>query len=307
MTQFSFHKAIMVHALLRGNGIGVIERDRYTGMQKAIHLVMPEDAYTIKKLNGNLYYTIEGYGTLMSEDIIHIPGFSFNGVTGISVFRYAAQNLSAALSADVFADDNFRSKGLLAGIIKSEKGIKPDAKASLSNAMEARLSKGGTHNIGFLDEGMDFLSISASAQEASLIDWKKTSTEDVARWFNIAPHKIKQLDNATLSNIEQQSLEHGSDTIMPWAKRIEEEYDYKMFTEEERAEHYVRFNTNALIRTDVKTKGEYYYRAAGGPWHTRNEVRALEDLNPLEGLDETLTPTNAWTQQQIDNSLDNEE
>lgn len=301
MTQFSFHKALMVSALLRGNGIAVIVRDNFTGIQTSFDFIHPDNLKDIRKKDGRLFYYIKGYkGPLDSEEVIHIPGFSFNGISGISIFKYAAQNLGAALSSETFADENFKSKGLLAGLIKSPKSLKSDAKLNIANAMEQRLSKGGTHNIGVLDEGMDFIGINANAQEASLIDWKKTSIEDIARWFNIAPHKIKHLDKATLSNIEQQSLEHGSDTIAPWAKRIEEEYDYKLFSEDERSSLYTKFNTNALIRTDIKTKGEYYGRAINFGWHTRNEIRNLEDYNSLDGLDQPLTPANTLTQEQID-------
>ncbi len=307
MSQFSFHKALMISALLRGNGIAVVLRNQNTGVQTGFDLVNVDDLKSIKRISGGIFYEIKGYPILSSEDVVHIPGFSFNGISGISVFKYAAQNMGAALSAETFADENFKSKGLLAGIIKTDKtGIAASKKAQLANGMESRLSKGGTHNIGFLDEGMDFMSISASAQEASLIDWKKISIEDVARWFNIAPHKIKHLDKATFSNIEQQSLEHGSDTIAPWAKRFEEEYDHKLFTDDERGSHYIKFNTNALIRTDIKTKSEYYSRAINFGWHTRNEVRELEDLNRIDGLDEPLTPVNAQTVSQIEKSIEDE-
>lgn len=303
MTQFNYHKALLIHAMLRGNGVAVILRNRATGVQTGFDLIDPDHLHNIKKKDGKIFYDIKGYGTLSSEDVFHVPGFSFNGIAGISIFKYAALNLGAAMSAEAFADENFKSKGLLAGILSTPKNLSPDAKVKLANAMEVRLSKGDTHNIGTLDEGMTFESITANAQEASLIDWKKISIEDVARWFNIAPHKIKHLANATYSNIEQQSLEHGSDTIAPWAKRFEEEYDYKCFTEDERVDHYVKFNTNALIRTDVKTKSEYYGRAINFGWHTRNEVRDLEDYNRIDGLDEPLTPSNAMTLEQINKQM----
>jgi len=307
MTQFNFHKTLMVSAMLRGNGIAVILRNRNTGIQTGFDLIHPDHLYKIyKDDSGDLFYSIKGHGIVSSDDVIHIPGFSFNGITGISIFKYAAQNLGAAISSETFADENFKSRGLLAGIIKSPKsGMGANAKAKIANALEDRLSKGGTHNVGLLDEGMDFQSITANAQEAMLIDWKKISIEDVARWFNIAPHKIKHLDKATLSNIEQQSLEHGSDTIAPWAKRIEEEYDVKLFTDAERSVVYTKFNTNALIRTDVKTKSEYYSRAINFGWHTRNEIRELEDYNNIDGLDEPLTPVNAKTLEQIQKEMSN--
>lgn len=306
MTQFSFHKAMMLSVLLRGNGIAVIESNRGTGFPSALIFIHPDHVNDIKKKDGHLFYYIKGYDRpLNSEEVIHIPGFSENGITGISVFKYAAQNLGAAMSAEKFADENFKSRGLLAGIIKSDKQLKPEAKTALGNAMETRLGKGDVNNIGVLDEGMDFLSITANAQEASLIDWKNTSMEDVARWFNIAPHKIKHLARSTNNNIEQQSLEHGSDTIAPWSKKFEEEYTYKLFPRDQR-NTYVKLNTNALYRTDLKTKGEYYSKAVNGGWLTRNEARALEDYNRLKGLDEPLTPVNTKTQEQLEKELANE-
>lgn len=308
MTQFSFHKAMVIAAILRGNGVAEIVRNPQTGKQVAFKFIHPDDIKDIKLKDGQLFYYIKGYSEpLTSEEVIHIPGFSVNGITGISIFKYAAENMATALAAEKFATDNFESKGLLAGLIKTEKAITAVGKKDqMGNAMEARLSRGGTHNIGVLDEGMDFMQIKANAQEAALIDWKKVSIEDVSRWFNMPPHKLKQLDKATYSNIEQQSLEYGSDTIAPWARKFEEEYDYKLFSEKERATVYVKFNTNALIRTDIKTKAEYYSKAINAGWHTRNEIRALEDYNGLDGLDEPLTPANALTQSQIKKNLSND-
>lgn len=307
MTQFSFHKSLMIQAMLRGNGVALIDRNPTTGIQTGFQLIPDEDLLDIRKKDGQLFYKIRFEKVVKwydGEDLVHIPGFSFNGVYGINIFRYAAQNMGAAISAEAFASENFKSKGLLAGIIKTDKQVKKAAKDGLSNAMEARLGKGGSHNIGFLDENMSFQEIKSNAQEAALIDWKKISIEDVARWFNIAPHKIKHLDKATFSNIEQQSIEHGSDTIAPWVKRIEEEYDVKLFSEFE-ADTYVKFNTNALIRTDIKTKGEYYSRAVNFGWKTRNEIRDLEDDNRLDGLDQPLTPANTKTLEEFEKESEN--
>lgn len=299
-TQSAFTKSLMINALMFGNGIAVIEENKSTGVPVAFHLVKQEDILSIKKTRNSIRYDIRGWGVLSHEDVIHITGFSFDGVIGVSVFRYAAGNLGASLSAETFADENFKAKGMLAGLITTKKQLSGTAKSGLANAMEKRLSKGDTHNIGVLDEEMGFMPIASNASEASLIDWKKISIEDVARWFNIAPHKIKHLANSTYSNIEQQSLEHGADTIAPWVKKIEEEYNYKLFPKTDIGVVYVKFNMNALIRTDIKTKGEYYSRAVNFGWKTRNEIRILEDDNILDGLDSPLQPANTLTIEQIE-------
>lgn len=305
MSQFSFHKALILAALLRGNGIAVQQYHPGTGRLEALNFVPPDDVYNIKKVKGSLFYVIKGYNRPLSlEEVIHIPGFSFNGITGVSIFRYAAENMGAAINAELFANEIYKNKGFGYGVLETDKSVKPDVKKLLSDAFESRLSQSGKHfRAPVLDEGFSYKNIAINPVEASLIDWKKVSIEDVARWFNIAPHKIKHLERATYSNIEQQSLEHGSDTIAPWAKKVEEECDYKLFSPQERATHYVKLNTNALHRTDLKARGEYYSRAVNFGWHNRNEIRQLEDYNKAEGLDEFLTPANTLTPEQIDNTL----
>jgi phage portal protein BeeE len=77
---------------------------------------------------------------------------------------------------------------------------------------------------------------------------------------------------------------------MPWAIRIEQEIDRKSFAKD--SNKYFKININALLRGDLESKRNYYTAMIYAGIMTRNEVRALEEMNPIDGLDEILQPVN---------------
>jgi len=301
LTSFHFHKVMVITAILRGNAVAIIKRDGNGKLDKnALNFVHPDDLQDIKLIDGQLWFYTK-FGVFHNSEVIHIKGFSTNGYTGQSVLKYAASNLNAALTAEAFAETNFESKGFGLGVIKTDKSLTADAKRNLNEGMESRLSQGGQFNIGTLDEGMDFMPINVSAKEAELINWKKITILDVCRWLNIGPHKLKQLDNTTYSSIEQQSIDHLQDSILPWVTQFENEYDTKLFTQTEATKYYIKFNINALLRVDIKSRAEYFYKMRYAGVYSGDEIRVLEDMNPtgLEHMAVPLQPVQIQQQSQI--------
>lgn len=298
-TAFIFHKVLIATALLRGNGVAVIIRNVQTGLPEAYQFIHPNDLQDIRMVQGELYF-ITKFGTYHNSEVIHLKGFSTNGYTGVSVLKYAAKNLNAALTAEAFAETNFDSKGFGLGIIKTPKQLDNNGKRILSEGMENRLSRGGAFNVGVLDEGMDWQSIQVSAKEAELIDWKKITIEDIARWFNISTYKLKQTADHNYSTIEQASIDHLKDCLMPWIIQLEQEYSCKAFNATEKKDHYIKCNTNAVLRADLNAKGEFYSKMLFGVM-SGDEIRKLEDLNPtgLPHMKEPLQPVQVQQQSQI--------
>jgi len=142
--------------------------------------------------------------------------------------------------------------------------------------------------VPMLDAGMKYKSISISPAEAQFIETNKNGVVEVCRWLNIAPHKLKDLSNGTYSNIQQQSIEHVQDSILPWIVRMEQELSRKIFSDKEKQTLYVKFNEKSLLRGDLAARKDYMIALVDHGIMTRNEARSLEDMNPIEGLDEML-------------------
>jgi HK97 family phage portal protein len=302
-TAFSFTKVMVVAALLKGNAVAIIKSNDQTGVPESLVFVHPNDLQDIRMVQGELYYKTK-MGTYHSSEVIHLKGFSTNGYTGISVLKHAAKNLNAALTAESFAETNFDSKGFGLGIIKTPKSLKSNGKRILSEGMEGRLSRGGAFNVGVLDEGMDFQSIQVSAKEAELIDWKKITIQDIARWFNISTYKLKQTSDHNYSTIEHASIDHLQDCLMPWIVQLEQEYTCKLFNNAERADHYVKANTNAVLRSDIKSRAEYLTKLKFAGIISGDEAREKEEYNAtgLQHMVDPLQPVQEQQQSQIDKS-----
>lgn len=307
-TAFAFHKVLITTALLRGNGVAVILRNSQTGLPEAYQFIHPNDLQDIRMSQGELYF-ITKFGTFHNSEVIHLKGFSTNGYTGISVLNYAAKNLNAALTAEAFAETNFDAKGFGLGIIKTPKQLTGNGKRILSEGMENRLSRGGAFNVGVLDEGMEWQSVQVSAKEAELIDWKKITIEDVARWFNISTYKLKQTADHNYSTIEQASIDHLKDCLMPWIIQLEQEYSCKVFNTAEKKDHYIKCNTNAVLRADIKSKADYYTKMRYGGILSGDEIREKEDYNPsgLPHMKSPLQPVQVQQQSQIQAEEDGKE
>ena len=298
MTSFSFHKALVLSALFRGNGIAIIERNR---LGDVLSLQLVTDPVLVYEYDGELFYEINEK-MYAANEILHIPGFSFNGITGKGVIEYAAESLGVPLNAQYFATDYYSGKAQGIGIVESEKFISGPQKKKIESGISNSLNDISKWRVPVLDDGMKFKQIKLTAEEIKFIDTFKFSVEEVARWFNIPVVKLKNLDNASYNNVENLAIMHINDSILPWAVKFEQEYNVKLFNEQEirKDRMYVKFNINVLLRADLKSRAEYYSKAAFTGWVTRNEIRALEEMNSIDGLDVPLTPVNTQTKEQID-------
>lgn len=121
---------------------------------------------------------------------------------------------------------------------------------------------------------------------------RKFQIAEIARMFRIPPHMIGDLEKATFSNIEQQSLEFVTHTIRPWAVRIEQSIRRDLLTESEKRTHVVEFDVNGLLRGDIKSRYEAFATGRNWGWLSVNDIRRLENLNPIDKGDIYLQPLN---------------
>ena len=140
---------------------------------------------------------------------------------------------------------------------------------------------------------LDYKALTIAPEDAQFLETRKLTRSEIASIFNVPAHMINDLEKATFSNISEQAIQFVRHTIMPWIKNWEEEINRRVFTRAERmAGYYVKFNLAGLLRGTPKERAEFYRIAIQDGWMSRNEVRVLEDLNQLEGLDSMLLNVN---------------
>lgn len=288
MSAFDFWKVIQILVIIKGNAYVKINRDA-AGEVASLDL-MDNDEIEVIENEGKLFYR-SGKEVYNGNEVLHFKGFSLDGVMGVGVITFAAANLGVNLDAQEYQSSIYKDRGIGYGVIESEQTVTNDNKKAIEDGFSAKMSKGDKFRVPLLDSGLKYKSIVVTPEEAQFIESNKIGSLDIARWLNIAPHKIKILDNANFSNIYHQSIEHTQDSILPWITRFEQEMKRKFFGKL-LPNYYVKMNEKVLLRGDLAAKQQYYATMRYAGLMTGNEIRALEDLNPIEGLSEPLQPVN---------------
>ncbi len=290
MTAFDFWKLIVVCMIIKGNAYARIIRNNVTGRIESLIHLNSDDVQVYEKDN-KLYYTFKGE-TILSEDMLHYKAFSFDGKIGVSVIVFAAKQLGISLDAQNYQQDVYKDRGIGYGVIESDLEVNKDNKKLIEDGFSSKMASQNKFKVPMLDAGMKYKSISVSPAEAQFLESNKNGVLEVCRWLNIAPHKLKVLDQSNNSNMQTQGIEHVQDSIVPWTMRIEQETGRKVFDDTDKKTAFIYFNVNALLRGDMDARKNFYTSLVYAGVMTRNEARAFENMNPIDGLDEVLQPVN---------------
>lgn len=290
MTSFDFWRVIVLLMLLRGEAFVQIHRNTATGEEEFFD-ILDNEKVDVKKSGNKLIYTYKGE-EISSADLFHFKGFTLNGIRGISVISFAAANLGVQLDAHEYGAEMYAKRGMGYAVIESESEVKNENKKKIVEGFKDRMAEPGPFKVAALDFGLKYKSISITPAEAQFLETNKFGIEDVARWLNMPVHKIKSLMNSNFNTLEQQNIQYVVDCLVGWTSKIEAELNRKLFNRNAMYKEYTKFQVKMLLKGDAKSQAEFYTKMIYSGIMTRNEVRELEDLNPIEGLDEVLTPVN---------------
>ena len=284
MTSFVWRETMLTHLLLWGNSYSQIIRSgrgKIIGLYPLLpdHMEVDRDDRT-----GNLTYT---YSTtrgdtvrLRPEDVLHIPGLGFDGIMGYSPIAIEKNAIGLGIAAEEYGSKFFSNGATPSGILSHPNTVK-NPKALREAWMEAYGGSSNSNRVAILEEGMTFTRISMPNNEAQFLETRKFQVSEICRIYRVPPHMIGDLDRATFSNIENQSISFAVHTIRPWLVRIEQAMNRALFPEKEKGIFYVQFNLDGLMRGDYKSRMEGYAIGRQNGWLNANDIRALENMNPI--------------------------
>jgi HK97 family phage portal protein len=293
MTSFDFWKVVMISVILKGNAFAKINRNSYTGAQES-WIFLDHGDVQVKRVGDKLYYTYKGK-LIDSDDMLHFKGLSYDGIVGIPIVTFAAKQIGVSLEAQDYASTVYKDRGLGYGVIESDQDVTGPNKKAIEDGFVSKMSQKNAFKVPMLDSGMKYKSITITPAEAQFLETNKNGVIEVARWLNINPSKLKDNSNAAYSSMQQMAIEHVQDSLLPWISRVEQELARKIFTDKEKLTYYVKLNEKFLLRGDLAARSAYYKDMIYASVFSPNEVRALEDMNPIDGLDEPLRPVNMQT------------
>src|SRR5690606_36695974 len=151
---------------------------------------------------------------------------------------------------------------------------------------------------------LKWAAVGMTAEDAQFLETRKFQRTEIAGLYRIPPHMIGDLERATFSNIEQQSIDFVVFTLLPWVRRWEEAISRDLLPEEDREEYFAEFDLKGLLRGDAQSRAEYYNKLFNVGSLSQNDIRRLENENPIEGGDRYFVPLNMVPSDRVDEMLE---
>jgi HK97 family phage portal protein len=238
--------------------------------------------------SGRVFYKVDGDSTpVPAEKIWRVKGWGSDKYVGLPPVDVSREAIALAIAGEQRAGALHKNAALPSGVVKTAAGMGPEALRLLKKSFaDAYSGVGESGNTLFLDAGMDFQALSHDPQKSQFMESRRFQIQEIARTYRVPLHMIGDLERATFSNIEQQSIEFVVYTLGPWLRRIEQSITRDLILPSERGQYFVKFNVNSLLRGDIAARFDAYNKAILSGWLNRNEVRELEDFNIAPGLDE---------------------
>lgn len=285
-TAMEWRETAMVHLLMRGNHYSEKQYDQ-AGRLIALWPIHP-DRVRVERSDPQapLRYRISvpggGEVTLTPDNMLHLRGLGSNGVTGYSPIAIARQSLGLAIAAQEYGARLFKNDTRPGGVLEHPFKLGTDTYKRLKTSVEEEhQGVSNAHRMMILEEGMKWHQIGINPDDAQFLESRKFSVTEIARLFNLPPHFLRDLERATFSNIEQQAIEFVVYTLRPWLVRFEQRLKIELLSPQDRVTHFIKFNVDGLLRGDIKARFDAYQVAKQNGWLNADEIRELEDLNPM--------------------------
>lgn len=301
-TSFEFRETLTLHAAL-GNAYAF--KNVVRGKVVELILLNPGRVTKVQKDDYSIVYKVTGKSGQIqefpSEAIWHVRGPSWDGLLGVEVLSIAREALGLSIATEE-SHASLHAKGVrTSGTYSVDGTLDKGQYDTLKKWLLAEMA--GADNAGapmILDRGAKWISGAMSGVDAQHLETRKMQIAEVCRFVGVSPLMVYESDKATTyASAEQMFLAHVVHTLSPWYSRIEQSADLNLLTKNEREKgYYFKFVAAGLLRGASKDRAEYYAKALGSGgsqgWMTADEVRQLEELNPLGGNAAQIpSPSNA--------------
>lgn len=304
MSAFDFWKCIEAQNCLYGNAYASIEYDHRTGKvlglwpmdSTKVKIIVDDDTGIsgIVQPRSRLWYEVDlgnEKRKLMPEEVLHFKGgITLDGIVGISTLDYLRGTVENAASANKFIN-NFYKQGLqVKGIVQYVGDLDERAKRNFREKFES-MSSGlnNSHRVALMPVGYQFMPIALNMHDAQFLENFQLSIRQIATAFGIKMHQLNDLSRATHTNVTEQQKEYYTDTLQSSLTCYEQELTYKLLLDNELDNgFFLRFNVDAILRVDIKTRYEAYRIGIQAGFLKPNEARAKEEMPPAEGGDQLL-------------------
>lgn len=285
----TFYQQVVVSLLLDGNAYIAVTRNA-AGDVLELNVLNPTDVDPKMGPTGPYYILKSTNRRLQRDDVLHLAEMLLPGeIKGVSRIEKAKDALGLGLALEEYAGRFFGNGAYAGGVIEWPGNLTPEQQSQLREAWDGHhRGVSRSHRPGVLWGGAKFTTTTVSPSDSQLIEERRFAVEEVARVFRVPPFMlgVTTAGSMSYSSVEQQMLFFSQHTIQPYVARIENGLNRLLSN----PQTFLRFNLSSLVRADLATRYAGYSSSLLAGWHSVNDVRALEDLPPVDGGDQYRVP-----------------
>lgn len=314
MSSRTLRKTTQGHALLWGNGYLEIERNG-RGQAVGLYPLLPDRTRPVVE-DGHHFFrsTVAGRNVRIDhDDVIHIMDQSQDGFVGISQVAMAREAIGMGMAMEEFGAKFFANDAKSGGFLLHPGRLSAGAKQNIrapngevrrnpenpASPLDEQSGLDNAHRVKVLEEGMKFIQTTIPPEDAQFLGSREMQIAEIARIYDVPLILLQSQEKQTSfgAGIEQLMIGFVRQTVGPWVDAWEQELNWKLFTEDEKAKgFYVKFNMNAILRGDMKTRAEFYQKIFGVGGFSPNMILALEDFDGVgDAGDHHFVPANFVT------------
>jgi HK97 family phage portal protein len=275
-----FLYATLQSLLVRGNAYGLIVDRAGAGLLPSqVELLDPNRVGV--QVDNRVIWRIDGQ-EVDPASIWHVKAFTAPGqVLGLSPIQHARQAIGLGIGAERYAAKFFGESAIPSGVLTSDQDIKQERAEHLKARWKQ--AHGGNRDIAVLGSGAKFQAVTIPPEQAQFLETTQANVRTICRYFGVQPELIGSDSGGSLTyaNVEQRALDFLTFGLRPWLVRLEVALSALLSSTTT-----VKFNAAALVRTDLLTRYQAHESAIRAGWKLRSEVRDLEDLPPVAGIDD---------------------
>lgn len=301
-TWYSTIQALIANACMGNGYLWIRERDELT-MRPVLLEHVPQHMVYAEYYYEELYYRVSGAinGVSVSErvpacDMIHIKGFSTNGVTGKHAIITHRATLSSAISSQTYTEAVYGNSARPSIAIKYDETLDENERNNVEENLMARMSGAARAGVPLvLDKGMDVQYLQWSPQEVAAIDFAKLTIEYVSMITKVPYDILSASGTGTYGSALQRNQNLLTHCYGPWVEQIQEEFNRKLFykSEYESGKRYFMLDSEIFLRMDRKTESEMVINLVATAIMTPNEARFKIGLPPFPGGDDLMGNINS--------------
>ena len=293
MTSFSFWETMVLQILLWGNSYAQVIRDGKNNVL-ALYPLPQENVEVDRDEKGHIYYIYHAYTDevpgetnkdiyFRSDEVFHVPGLSYNGLVGVSPIAMMKNSLGTTLAVEKYGSAFFKNGAQPSGVLEHP-GVLKNPEKIRENWSDVYGGANNAHKVAVLEEGMSYKAISLPPEDSQFLSTRQFGVNEICRIFRVPPHLVQDMEHATFSNIEHQSIDFVVHTLTPWLVRFEQAIIKDLLLPDEQDDYFPKFNVDGLLRDDYQSRMQGYATGISNGFLSPNDIHRLEnmDLIPAE-------------------------